>query len=102
MDARQKARAQRQERVAKVVWGTFFITMGVLFTLHDMGRIDLGEPSTEFSASRAVDGDSQTRPSRTRIPEVSARRRPPLTRACRPVRQALAAARAPSARAAVG
>jgi hypothetical protein len=39
-----KARAVRQERVAKMVWGSLFVVMGVLFTLHDMGRIDLGEP----------------------------------------------------------
>jgi hypothetical protein len=61
MDAQRRARAQRQERVAKVVWGTFFVTMGVLFTLHDMGRIDLGEPRSKFSAAYAVDGDATTR-----------------------------------------
>src|SRR5882762_8631497 len=56
-----KARALRQERVAKMVWGSLFVVMGVLFTLHDMGRIDLGEPKHEFGAERAVDGDTKTR-----------------------------------------
>jgi hypothetical protein len=56
-----RARALRQERVAKIVWGSLFVVMGVLFTLHDMGRIDLGEPKTEFAAGRAVDGDAKTR-----------------------------------------
>jgi len=56
-----KARAVRQERVAKLVWGSLFVVMGVLFTLHDMGRIDLGEPRNEFAAGRAVDGDVTTR-----------------------------------------
>ena len=60
-DAGPKARARRQDRVAKVVWGTLFVTMGVLFTLHDMGRIDLGESRNEFAAERAVDGDAKTR-----------------------------------------
>jgi hypothetical protein len=55
------ARARRQERVAKLVWGTFFVAMGVLFTLHDMGKIDLGEPPSHFGAEKAVDGDVQTR-----------------------------------------
>ncbi len=62
--ARQRARnprAARQARVAKLVWGTLFVVMGVLFTLHDMGRIDLGEPPEELSAERAVDGDDRTR-----------------------------------------
>jgi hypothetical protein len=56
-----KARAVRQERVAKLVWGSLFVVMGVLFTLHDMGRIDLGEPKDEFAAGRAVDGEVTTR-----------------------------------------
>jgi F5/8 type C domain-containing protein/cell wall-active antibiotic response 4TMS protein YvqF len=56
-----KARAVRQERVAKLVWGSLFVVMGVLFTLHDMGRIDLGEPKNEFAAGHAVDGDDKTR-----------------------------------------
>ena len=54
-------RARRQERVAKMVWGTLFVVMGVLFTLHDMGRIDLGEPRNALSADHAVDGDEKTR-----------------------------------------
>jgi hypothetical protein len=58
------ARARRQERVAKVVWGTLLLVMGVLFTLHDMGRIDLsggGGAAQAFAAGNAVDGDPQTR-----------------------------------------
>jgi hypothetical protein len=54
-------RARRQERVAKMVWGMLFVVMGVLFTLHDMGRINLGEPRNELSADGAVDGDDKTR-----------------------------------------
>jgi hypothetical protein len=54
-------RARRQERVAKMVWGMLFVVMGVLFTLHDMGRINLGEPRNELAADRAVDGDEGTR-----------------------------------------
>jgi hypothetical protein len=56
-----RARARRQARVAKVVWGSLFVVMGVLFTLHDMGRIDLGEPASEFVAEHAVDGEITTR-----------------------------------------
>jgi hypothetical protein len=56
-----KAKAQRQERVAKGVWGLLFVTMGVLFTLHDMGRIDLGERKNELAAQNAVDGADNTR-----------------------------------------
>jgi hypothetical protein len=51
----------RQARVSKLVWGTLFLVMGVLFTLHDMGRIDLGEPARAYAPSRAVDGDDRTR-----------------------------------------
>jgi hypothetical protein len=54
-------RARRQERVTRLVWGTLFLVMGVLFTLHDMGRIDLGETNNQFSPARAVDGDGETR-----------------------------------------
>lgn len=63
-----KARAARQERVAKVVWGTLFVVMGVLFTLHDMGRIDLAginkrmeAEHRSLAADKAVDGDFKTR-----------------------------------------
>jgi F5/8 type C domain-containing protein/cell wall-active antibiotic response 4TMS protein YvqF len=56
-----KARAHRQDRVTKMVWGSLFVVMGVLFTLHDMGRIDLGEPKHEFAAEHAMDGDEKTR-----------------------------------------
>jgi hypothetical protein len=61
LDAGSKARAQWQERVAKMVWGTLFVTMGVLFTLQDMGRINLGEVKKKFTASNVVDGDAETR-----------------------------------------
>lgn len=54
-------RGRRQERVAKVVWGSLFVVMGVLFTLHDMGRINLGEPSNKLAPQYAVDGDDTTR-----------------------------------------
>jgi len=54
-------RARRQERVAKMVWGTLFLVMGVLFTLHDMRRINLGQPRNELAAENAVDGDEKTR-----------------------------------------
>jgi len=57
----RKTLARRQERVAKLVWGALFLVMGVLFTLHDMGRIDLGEPGREFAAEHAVDGEEDTR-----------------------------------------
>ena len=57
----RKALARRQERVAKLVWGGLFLVMGVLFTLHDVGRIDLGEPAREFAPENAVDGDVRTR-----------------------------------------
>ena len=54
-------RARRQERVAKMVWGSLFVVMGVLFTLHDMGRINLGEPVNALAPEHAVDGDEKTR-----------------------------------------
>ena len=60
-DTGSRARARRQERVTKVVWGSLFVVMGVLFTLHDMGRINLGQPRDEYAAHNAVDGDPQTR-----------------------------------------
>jgi F5/8 type C domain/LiaF transmembrane domain len=59
--AEARACARRQQRVAQVVWGSLFLVMGVLFTLHDMGRIDLGSPRLEFVAEKAVDGDDKTR-----------------------------------------
>ena len=59
--AQAKAAAGRQQRVAQFVWGSLFLVMGVLFTLHDMGRINLGEPRNELAAENAVDGDEKTR-----------------------------------------
>jgi hypothetical protein len=54
-----KARERRQARVAKVVWGLLFTTMGVLFGLENAGRIDMG--SSKLGAGRAVDGSDGTR-----------------------------------------
>jgi F5/8 type C domain/Domain of unknown function (DUF5668) len=54
------ARARRQAVVSKVVWGLLFMTMGVLFMLENLGRIDLGE-QWRYAASNAVDGDPETR-----------------------------------------
>jgi len=55
------ARARRQERVTKLVWGGLFVVMGVLFTLHDMGRIELYTAAQHFAAGHAVDGNLETR-----------------------------------------
>jgi hypothetical protein len=53
-------RAKRQAMVSKVVWGLLFMTMGVLFTLQNLGRLDLGD-QWRYPASNAVDGDPGTR-----------------------------------------
>jgi hypothetical protein len=52
-------RDELQSRVAKVVWGLLFVTMGALFTLDSRGVIDMA-PS-QFPASNAVDGRPDTR-----------------------------------------
>src|SRR5262249_41764075 len=58
----QQARARRQARVGKVVWGALFLGLGVLFSLEDMGRVDLGEtPKSELVPANAVDGNEKTR-----------------------------------------
>jgi hypothetical protein len=57
----RKARERRQARVAKAVWGVLLITMGVLFTLHELGRLELRPRSWRHPASMAVDGDPKTR-----------------------------------------
>jgi hypothetical protein len=57
----RKARERRQARVAKAVWGILLITMGVLFTLNELGRIDMSPPSWRHPASMAFDGDPKTR-----------------------------------------
>lgn len=58
----QQVRARRQARVGKVVWGTLFLGMGVLFSLEDMGRVDLGgKPKSELVPANAVDGNDKTR-----------------------------------------
>jgi hypothetical protein len=53
-------RAERQAVVSKVVWGLLFMTMGVLFMLENLGKIDLSE-QWRYPASNAVDGDPGTR-----------------------------------------
>jgi hypothetical protein len=54
--------SRRQEVVSKVVWGLLLMTMGVLFMLENLGKIDLdlGDRS-RFAARYAVDGDPETR-----------------------------------------
>ena len=54
------ARVRRQAVVSKVVWGILFMTMGVLFMLENLGKIDLGAQA-RYAASNAVDGDPETR-----------------------------------------
>lgn len=54
-----RARGRRQARVAKVVWGLLFVTMGVLFGLENAGRVDMG--SSRLGARYAVDGVAETR-----------------------------------------
>jgi hypothetical protein len=60
-----EARARRQAVVSKVVWGLLLMAMGVVFTLQNMGMIDLGDPRERnrglYSASNAVDGNPDTR-----------------------------------------
>jgi F5/8 type C domain/Domain of unknown function (DUF5668) len=58
--AERAARAARQERVSKAIWGLVFVAFGALLFMEDRGEIDLGEPS-KFPASHAVDGDEKTR-----------------------------------------
>jgi hypothetical protein len=58
--AERAARAIRQERISKAVWGLLFISMGALLIMEDRGEIDLGQPS-DHPASHAVDGDLDTR-----------------------------------------
>lgn len=62
MDKKEAAAARRrlQNRVASAVWGLACIVMGGLFTLDNLGRIDLGE-RWRHSPSHAVDGDPATR-----------------------------------------
>jgi hypothetical protein len=52
-------RDELQSRVAKVVWGLLFITMGTLFTLDSRGIIEMA-PSP-YPARNAVDGRPDTR-----------------------------------------
>jgi hypothetical protein len=54
------ARERRQERVTKVVWGLLLITAGVLFTLDNLGKIEL-TVGRQFAPASAVDGDPATR-----------------------------------------
>jgi F5/8 type C domain/LiaF transmembrane domain len=53
-------RTKRQAVVSKVVWGLLFMTMGVLFMLENLGKIDLSE-QWRYPAANAVDGDPATR-----------------------------------------
>ena len=53
-------RRNRQAIVAKVVWGLLGVTMGTLFMLQNLGRIDLGG-RWPYPANNAVDGDPNTR-----------------------------------------
>src|SRR5258708_3267838 len=55
----ESPRAKIQNRIAKVVWGLFFIGMGTLLTLQNLGKIELAAPP--FPAANAVDGNPQTR-----------------------------------------
>jgi hypothetical protein len=54
------AREARQARAGKAVWGLLFLTMGTLFMLDNLGRIDLRGPGP-YPARNAVDGDPETR-----------------------------------------
>jgi hypothetical protein len=54
------ARETRQARAGKAVWGLLFVIMGSLFTLDELGRIDMKGP-WPYPASNAVDGDRGTR-----------------------------------------
>lgn len=53
-------RAKRQAVVSKVVWGLLCMTMGVLFMLENLEKIDLGE-KWRYPAGNAVDGNPETR-----------------------------------------
>jgi hypothetical protein len=53
-------REARQARAAKAVWGLLFLTLGGLFMLDNLGRIDLRGPGP-YPARNAVDGDPTTR-----------------------------------------
>jgi F5/8 type C domain/Domain of unknown function (DUF5668) len=55
-------RTRRQEVVAKVVWGLLLMTMGVLFTLENLDKINLDvNEKGRYAASYAVDGNPETR-----------------------------------------
>jgi len=58
--AEAEAREERQSRVAKVVWGITFMVMGALFTLDNMGRLDMSD-AWRYPPSNAVDGNPRTR-----------------------------------------
>jgi len=59
-DKPKDARAERQARVSKVVWGLAFITAGVLITLDSRGTVVLPR-ETPYPAKHATDGDTATR-----------------------------------------
>jgi F5/8 type C domain/Domain of unknown function (DUF5668) len=53
-------RARRQQVVSKVVWGLLLMTMGVLFMLENLGKIELSQ-RWRYAGSYAVDGNPETR-----------------------------------------
>jgi hypothetical protein len=54
--------SRRQEVLSKVVWGLLLMTMGVLFMLENLGKVDLDlSDPWRFAARYAVDGDPETR-----------------------------------------
>ena len=54
--------SRRQEVVSKVVWGLLLMSMGVLFMLENLGKIDLESIERwRYAARHAVDGNPETR-----------------------------------------
>lgn len=53
-------REKRQARVSLATWGLLLIVMGGLFTLADLGKIDMGD-RWRYPPSNAVDGNPATR-----------------------------------------
>ncbi len=58
-EAAAKTREERQNRVAKVVWGLLFLGAGLLFMSHDFRQVV--ETSVPHPAEHAVDGKDDTR-----------------------------------------
>jgi hypothetical protein len=59
MNAEMRAKTERQNRVAKAVWGLLFIGLGAAFARADLLNVDTGKP--ELAAPHAVDGNKDTR-----------------------------------------